>query len=129
MSFLRSTMKKNFAESGSRSVSSRAALASSMILTSPMISAAAGVACKAAIRVMNMSLRMGADRQPHHGEFMAGLLPANHTAPLYSAGERRLDTAKAAKFKSCEAHHFAVTAVAHRASLRGQPCRKTARLA
>jgi len=50
---------------------------------------------------------------------MAGLLPANHTAPLYSAGERRLDTAKAAKFKSCEAHHFAVTAVAHRASLRG----------
>jgi hypothetical protein len=45
-----------------------------------MISAAAGVTCKAAIRVMNMSLRIGADRQQNHGEFMSGLLPANHTA-------------------------------------------------
>jgi hypothetical protein len=32
-----------------------------------MISAAAGVTCKAAIRAMNMSLRMGADRQQNHG--------------------------------------------------------------
>jgi hypothetical protein len=29
---------------------------------------------------------MGADRQQNHGEFMSGLLPANHTAPLNSAG-------------------------------------------
>jgi hypothetical protein len=39
---------------------------------------------------------MGADRQQNHGEFMSGLLPANHTTPLNSAGGRRLDTAKAA---------------------------------
>jgi hypothetical protein len=31
---------------------------------------------------------MGADRQQNHGEFMSGPLPANHTAPLGSAGER-----------------------------------------
>jgi hypothetical protein len=54
---------------------------------------------------------MGADRQQNHGEFMSGLLPANHTAPLNSAGERSPRHGEGRKFKSCEAHHFAVAAV------------------